>query len=61
MLNARFSYNHSEITMTYEAVQVLTRLGDFSGSESRSALRSPMDSLNQYMSRFSDKINHDPL
>jgi len=62
MLDARFSGCHYEmIVMTYEAVQVLTRLGSSSGRESRSIPRRSMDSLCRYMSRYSRERNDDPL
>ena len=45
-LSVRFSYRCVEtIVMTYEAVQVLVRLGNSSGRESRSAPRRLIDSL----------------
>ena len=46
VLYARFSCCHCEANvMTYEAMQVLIRLGDSSGRESSSAHRRSMDSL----------------
>ena len=51
MLGNRLSYYYNKMAeMTYEAVQVLVRLGDSSGRESRSAPRRSMDSLNRDMS-----------
>jgi len=62
MLDARFNRCYNEtIVMTYEAVQVLIRLGDSLGRESRSAPRRSMDSLSQYMSRCLCKKNYDAL
>ena len=62
MLDARFSRRHDDmIVTTYEAVQVLTRLGSSSGRESRSVPRRSMDSLSQCMSGYSRKRNCDLL